>query len=52
MAIKKDRPKKRTGRKSATREKTKGVDVFDYGCCERIIAVDDCGCAETRFLCC
>jgi hypothetical protein len=50
--IKKDRAKKGTAKRSVTRGKTKAVDAFACGCCERIVVVDDCGCAETRFLCC
>jgi hypothetical protein len=50
--IKKDRAKKGTAKKSATRGKTKVVEAFACECCEPIVAVDDCGCMETRILCC
>ena len=49
--IKKNREKKGTAKKSATGGKTKVVDTFACGCCRPIVAVDDCGCMETRILC-
>ena len=49
--IKKNRAKKGTAKRSATRGKTKVVDTFACGCCTPVVTVDDCGCMETRILC-
>ena len=49
--IKKNRAKKGTAKRSATREKTKVLDTFECGYCRPIVTVDDCGCMETRILC-
>jgi hypothetical protein len=35
----------------ATRGKARAVDTFACGCCRPIVAVDDCGCMETRICC-
>ena len=50
--IKKDRAKKKITKKLTTGAKTNAADTFACGCCEPVVMVDDCGCMETRILCC